>query len=155
MTGSSSIVTCVFVAAGMCLRSRCLAMDVCSGFTIAAFRRHVTLLLFVFLGGRANYIISTDSNYISFFWYVSKLPTFAIIITVKYKLYYIYCGVAPRGRSIERPLQRGLAIVIYETATRSIAVDQQWTLYTTAPRNQATIYISFFCNHRKFSYACL
>jgi hypothetical protein len=34
---------------------------------------------------------------------------------------------------------RGLAIVTYETATRSVAVDQQWTLYTTAPRCHATV----------------
>jgi hypothetical protein len=36
---------------------------------------------------------------------------------------------------------RGLAIVTYETASRSVAVDQQWTLYTTAPRRHATILI--------------
>jgi hypothetical protein len=35
---------------------------------------------------------------------------------------------------------RGLAVVTYETATRSVAVDQQWTLYTTAPRRHATLY---------------
>jgi hypothetical protein len=34
---------------------------------------------------------------------------------------------------------RGLAIVTYETATRSVAVDQQWTLYTTAPRRHTTV----------------
>jgi hypothetical protein len=43
--GSYSIVTCVFVEAGMCLPSRCLAMNVYSDFTIPAFRRHVTVLL--------------------------------------------------------------------------------------------------------------
>jgi hypothetical protein len=37
----SPIDACVFVAAGMCLPSRCLAMDVCSGSTIPAFRPHV------------------------------------------------------------------------------------------------------------------
>jgi hypothetical protein len=41
---SYSIVACVFVAAGMCLPSRCLAMDVCSEFTIPAFGCHVTLI---------------------------------------------------------------------------------------------------------------
>jgi hypothetical protein len=39
---------------------------------------------------------------------------------------------------------RGLPIVTYETATRSVAVDQQWTLYTTAPRRQATTLSSYF-----------
>jgi hypothetical protein len=39
-----------------------------------------------------------------------------------------------RGWSLRR-----LAIVTYETATRSVAVDQQWTLYTTALRRHATI----------------
>jgi hypothetical protein len=43
---SSSIIACVFVAAGMCLPSRCLVMDVCSGSTIPAFRRHVTVWFF-------------------------------------------------------------------------------------------------------------
>jgi hypothetical protein len=42
-SGSSSIVTCVFVAAGMFLPSRCLAMNVCSFSTIPAFRRHVKI----------------------------------------------------------------------------------------------------------------
>jgi hypothetical protein len=42
--GSYSIVACAFVAAGMCLPSRCLAMNVCSDFTIPALRRHVTLV---------------------------------------------------------------------------------------------------------------
>jgi hypothetical protein len=41
--GSYSIVACAFVAAGMCLPSRCLAMNVCSDFTIPAFGRHVTI----------------------------------------------------------------------------------------------------------------
>jgi hypothetical protein len=41
--GSSSIVPCEFVAAGMCLPSRCLVIDVCSGSTILDFRRNVTI----------------------------------------------------------------------------------------------------------------
>jgi hypothetical protein len=41
--GSYSIVACVFVAAGMCLPSRCLAMNVYSDFTIPAFGLHVTV----------------------------------------------------------------------------------------------------------------
>jgi hypothetical protein len=40
---SYSIVTCVFVAAGMCLLSRCLTMDVYSDFTFPAFGHHVTI----------------------------------------------------------------------------------------------------------------
>jgi hypothetical protein len=43
-TGSSTV-ACVFVAAGICLPSHCLAMYVCSGSTVPAFRRHVTLHL--------------------------------------------------------------------------------------------------------------
>jgi hypothetical protein len=39
--GSSSIVSCIFVAVGMCLPSRCPAMNV-SDFTIPAFERRVT-----------------------------------------------------------------------------------------------------------------
>jgi hypothetical protein len=46
--GSYSIVTCVFVAAGTCLPSRFLAMDVSSDITIPAFRRHVTLWLILY-----------------------------------------------------------------------------------------------------------
>jgi hypothetical protein len=43
-----SIASCVFVAAGMCLPSHCLAMDVCSGSTIPPFTRHVTILIVVY-----------------------------------------------------------------------------------------------------------
>jgi hypothetical protein len=38
------IVACVFVAAGMCLPSSCMAMDFSSDFTIPAFGHHVTVL---------------------------------------------------------------------------------------------------------------
>jgi hypothetical protein len=41
--GSYSNVACVFVAAGMCLPSRCLVINVYSDFTIPAFGRHVTI----------------------------------------------------------------------------------------------------------------
>jgi hypothetical protein len=41
--GSYSIFACVFVAKGMCLPSRCLAMKVYSDFTIPAFERNVTI----------------------------------------------------------------------------------------------------------------
>jgi hypothetical protein len=41
--GSYSIVACVFVAAGMCLRSRCLAMNAHFDFASPAFGRHVTI----------------------------------------------------------------------------------------------------------------
>jgi hypothetical protein len=41
--GSYLIVACVFIAAGMCLPSCCLAMDVTSDFTIPAFGRHVRI----------------------------------------------------------------------------------------------------------------
>jgi hypothetical protein len=41
--GIYSIVACVIVAAGICLPSRCLAMNVCSDLTIPAFGRHVTI----------------------------------------------------------------------------------------------------------------
>jgi hypothetical protein len=40
---SYSIVACVFVAAGMSLAGRCLAMNVYSDFAIRAFGRHVTI----------------------------------------------------------------------------------------------------------------
>jgi hypothetical protein len=41
--GSYSIVACVFVAAGMCLPSRCLTMNIYSDFITPVFRRHVTI----------------------------------------------------------------------------------------------------------------
>jgi hypothetical protein len=41
--GSYSIVACVFFAAGMCLTSRCLAMNVHFDFTIPTFGRHITM----------------------------------------------------------------------------------------------------------------
>jgi hypothetical protein len=40
---SYSIVACVFVAAGMCLPSRCLAMNVYSDFTVPSFGCYVTI----------------------------------------------------------------------------------------------------------------
>jgi hypothetical protein len=45
VSNSNSIAACVFVAAGKCLPSRCLAINVSSGSTIPAFRRHVTIFL--------------------------------------------------------------------------------------------------------------
>jgi hypothetical protein len=44
--GSYSIVACIFIAAGMCLPSRCLTTNVSSDFTIPAFGRHVTICIF-------------------------------------------------------------------------------------------------------------
>jgi hypothetical protein len=41
--GNYSIVACVFCAAGMCLPSRCLIMDVSYDFIIPDFGRHVTI----------------------------------------------------------------------------------------------------------------
>jgi hypothetical protein len=41
--GSKLIIACVFVVVAMCLPSRCLAINVYSGFTIPAFGRHVTV----------------------------------------------------------------------------------------------------------------
>jgi hypothetical protein len=41
--GSYSIVACLVVAAGMCLLSRCLAMNVFPDFAFLAFGRHVTI----------------------------------------------------------------------------------------------------------------
>jgi hypothetical protein len=41
--GSYSIVSYVFVVAGMCLPRRCLAMNIYSDFTIPVFGRHVTI----------------------------------------------------------------------------------------------------------------
>jgi hypothetical protein len=47
--GSYLIVACVFVAAGMCLPSRCLAMNVYSDFIIPAFKRRVTMYILVYI----------------------------------------------------------------------------------------------------------
>jgi hypothetical protein len=41
--GSYAIFACVFIAAGMCLLSSCLAMDVAYDFIVPAFGRHVTI----------------------------------------------------------------------------------------------------------------
>jgi hypothetical protein len=43
--GSYSIVACVSIAAGMCLQSRCLVMNVYRDFTILTFGSHVTVFL--------------------------------------------------------------------------------------------------------------
>jgi hypothetical protein len=42
--GSYSIVALAFVAAGMCLPSRCLTMNIYSDFTIPAFGHHIKIL---------------------------------------------------------------------------------------------------------------
>jgi hypothetical protein len=47
---------------------------------------------------------------------------------------------------------RGPAIVTYETAIRSVAVDQQWTLYTTAPRRHAIIFMFHMLNELWYLY---
>jgi hypothetical protein len=43
---SNSIVAYVFVAASMCLPSRCVAINVYSDFTIQEFGRHVTVRIY-------------------------------------------------------------------------------------------------------------
>jgi hypothetical protein len=48
--GNYLVVTCVFVAAGMCLPSRCLAMKIYSDFAIPAFGSHVAILLYCTVG---------------------------------------------------------------------------------------------------------
>jgi hypothetical protein len=56
--GSYSIVACVFVATGMWWPSLCLAMNICSDFTISAFGRHVTVQLN--LGSRTPRIMNNS-----------------------------------------------------------------------------------------------
>jgi hypothetical protein len=56
--GSYSIFACVFVAAGMCLPSRCIAMNVYSDFTIPAFDSHVTIWKYHEIEVRKNHSIS-------------------------------------------------------------------------------------------------
>jgi hypothetical protein len=46
---NTSIVAYVFVAAGTCLQSRCLAMNMYSGSDIPTFKRHVTMYVIVTL----------------------------------------------------------------------------------------------------------
>jgi hypothetical protein len=46
--GRYSIVACIFIAAGMCLLSPCLVMNVCSLFAVLAFRCRVTILMILF-----------------------------------------------------------------------------------------------------------
>jgi hypothetical protein len=44
--GNYSIVVCVLVAVGVCLPTRCPAMNVYSDFIIPALGRHITILFF-------------------------------------------------------------------------------------------------------------
>jgi hypothetical protein len=55
--GSYSIVACVFVAAGMCLPSRCIAINVYSNFATPTFGSHVTVRIVSFYK-----IIDTDDR---------------------------------------------------------------------------------------------
>jgi hypothetical protein len=52
--GSYSSVVCVFDAVGMCLPSRCLAVNVYSDFAIPAFGHHVTIHSFPSAGTTYN-----------------------------------------------------------------------------------------------------
>jgi hypothetical protein len=47
--GSFSIFACVFVATGLCLPSRRLAVNVYFNFAIAAFGRHVTVHTYIYI----------------------------------------------------------------------------------------------------------
>jgi hypothetical protein len=47
--GSYSIIAYVFVSAGMCLPSRCLAMNVYSNLAIPAFGHHVTIFFTIYV----------------------------------------------------------------------------------------------------------
>jgi hypothetical protein len=60
-SGSYSIVACVFVAAGMCLSNSCLAMDVCSDFTISAFGCHVTIS--TYMSGAMSHTLKTTLGF--------------------------------------------------------------------------------------------
>jgi hypothetical protein len=68
---SYSNVACVFLAAGMCLLSSCLAMDISSDFTILAFRHHVTIIKLVI----TSYASATHN--ISKIW--QQIPEYTII----------------------------------------------------------------------------
>jgi hypothetical protein len=57
-----SIAACVFVAAGMCLPSRCLAMNVYSDFTVPTFKCYVTIFLKLALK------IQDERLWIGFIW---------------------------------------------------------------------------------------
>jgi hypothetical protein len=59
--GSYLIVACIFVAEGMCLPSRCLAMNIYSDFTIPAFGSHVT-------------VCSRLTSIQNFQWFIYKFP---------------------------------------------------------------------------------
>jgi hypothetical protein len=73
----SSIVVCVFITAGTCLLSRCLAMNVYSGTAIAAFRLHDTILW------RTDWLLSSDSVHNSRCYAIGKYTNTRFYATVE------------------------------------------------------------------------
>jgi hypothetical protein len=74
--GSYSIVAWVFLAAGMCLPSRCLAMNVYSDFIIPAFGHHVTIY---------KYFNMFPSNIRSEFKNLLRSPISSLVTAIKRK----------------------------------------------------------------------
>jgi hypothetical protein len=67
---SYSIVACAFVASGMCLPSRCLAMIVYSDFTIPVFGRHVTIRSNISFHPRARIGPPETTEFVGTIWYL-------------------------------------------------------------------------------------
>jgi hypothetical protein len=137
-TTNTSIVPYVFVAAGTCLSSRCLAMNVYSGSTIPAFRRHVTINLEA-CWSKGSYTLK--------YCHVSG---FACLTTMSsgfcYWIYWHFCTITtnynssqsmtPKTRSIPYCTTSVFSstatdlVLIYESITSSASVVRWLTLHS-------------------------
>jgi hypothetical protein len=84
--GSYPIVSCVFVAAGKCLTSSCLAMDVSSDFTIPAFGRHVYTYCNKYFNGYQNADSESTFSCTSLLFFIPKTVSNKNYVT-QYNLY--------------------------------------------------------------------
>jgi hypothetical protein len=94
--GSYSTVPCIFTAAGMCLRSRCLAIKVYFDFAIPAFGRHVTVFKLYSLGFIPGKLCCFWSGCSAFF----VLFTFSVISVWRFFLSPLYIYVCPHSHEM-------------------------------------------------------
>jgi hypothetical protein len=97
------IIPCLFVAVGTCVASRWLEMDFCSGSTILAFRRHVTIVV-VPAGIRNLHLLHTQQ----------KCYRFSQLICVTWSRYLlnadIYLLLGEMIRSRDTTTRNGITI---------------------------------------------
>jgi hypothetical protein len=70
--GNSSIVVCVFISAGICLPSRCLAMNVYTSSALPAFRCHVTIFFLYLTHAISSSFCRASNGRMIADWWIGK-----------------------------------------------------------------------------------